>query len=339
MRFIFSIPLAFGLVLPLAPVPVVAAQTASPDLATVQVAARRKRRKKRPRRKAKPKKTKRQQAAPVAPKPEPKPVPEAPPKPPVLAKPASPAKDAEPSKPSIAVMEIGVSDALDSAVVKLLNERVLARMNAGNRFENVIGSSDIQAMLDLEQTRSAMGCEEESCLTELGGALGVPYLMVADIGTFAGQFIVNMKVLSVEDGKVGSRVSHCLPDALTIMTRLSDTVDQAIELALDPRAVLANNGSNTSVNKCKVPLTKKPSFWAGGGLVTASLLGYLALDVPNSELQNLKGQYDLARGEEAIDRWSDLESSVNRAQMVRTLTPLGLAGGLGLLVYALAAED
>ena len=245
----------------------------------------------------------------------------------------------EPTKPSIAVMEITASEALDAAVVKLLNERVLARINTNNRFDNVIGSSDIQAMLDLEQTRNALGCDDESCLTELGGALGVPYLMVANIGSFAGQFIVNMKVLKVEDGTVGSRVSYCMPNALTIMTGLALPVDQAIELALDPKAVLANNGSNTSVNKCTVPLTQKKTFWAGTGMTTASLLGFAFFNVSNSELQNLKGQYDLARGQDAIDRWTDLEAASQQALIARTAAPIGVAAGAALLVYAVVAED
>ncbi len=316
------------------------------DLPKVHSASRRKikrkRRAKRSRKKAvKPKKQKK--AAAVSEKPA---EPAAPPTEPAPAAPPKPVQEdvvvlqpETPTKPSIAVMEITASESLDAAVVKLLNERVLARINTNNRFENVIGSSDIQAMLDLEQTRNALGCDDESCLTELGGALGVPYLMVANIGSFAGQFIVNMKVLKVEDGTVGSRVSYCMPNALTIMTGLALPVDQAIELALDPKAVLANNGSNTSVNKCTVPLTQKKTFWAGTGMTTASLLGFAFFNVSNSELQNLKGQYDLARGQDAIDRWTDLEAASQQALITRTAAPLGVAAGAAFLVYAVLAED
>ena len=43
-------------------------------------------------------------------------------------------------------------------------------------------------MLSMEQQKQALGCDDDSCLAQLGGALGVPYLFSADVGALGGDW-------------------------------------------------------------------------------------------------------------------------------------------------------
>ena len=44
----------------------------------------------------------------------------------------------------------------------------------------------------------ALGCEQTSCLAELGGALGVRYLIVPSVGKIGASYLINLKLVDVE---------------------------------------------------------------------------------------------------------------------------------------------
>jgi hypothetical protein len=76
-------------------------------------------------------------------------------------------------------------------------------------------------MISIEEQKQALGCDDDSCMTALGGALGVPLMAVPSIGRIGDQFILNLKVIAVEDARV--------------LLRKTVTVRKEVDL---PRAVL-----------------------------------------------------------------------------------------------------
>ena len=90
---------------------------------------------------------------------------------------AVPADQAE----GIAVMDLNAIHGVPQTLADLLNERLTSEVQASKRFQSVIAGSDLRAILILKQMQ-ALGCEESNCLTQIGGALGVPYLMVPSVG-------------------------------------------------------------------------------------------------------------------------------------------------------------
>ena len=81
-------------------------------------------------------------------------------------------------RPGVAVLEMEAIAGVDEGVARLVNEILLARIGMSGVFGSVIGSSDIREMINLEQQKSILGCQEESCIAQLGGALGVPLMIV-----------------------------------------------------------------------------------------------------------------------------------------------------------------
>ena len=75
-------------------------------------------------------------------------------------------------------------------------------------------------MIDLETQKMALGCEQDSCLAELGGALGVPYMLVSNLGRFGKQYILNIKFVAVEEAKVLGRVNKILADEAKVLEAL-----------------------------------------------------------------------------------------------------------------------
>jgi TolB-like protein len=74
---------------------------------------------------------------------------------------------------------------------------------------SVVSRSEIQAMLQYQTDKMVLQCSSDtSCLIEIGGALGVDYLVSGSIGRLGGALVVNLKLLSIHEARVTNRVSE-----------------------------------------------------------------------------------------------------------------------------------
>lgn len=70
------------------------------------------------------------------------------------------------------------------------------------RGVDMLTARDVQAVLGVERQKQLMGCgEEQSCLVEMIGALGVDGVVVGDVGKLGNGYVVNLKVLSTKTGR------------------------------------------------------------------------------------------------------------------------------------------
>ena len=209
---------------------------------------RKKRRRKRPRRKRKRKRVVKKKVVvqPAKPKPAPEPVVEQPVKPTPPKKVVEPAPVAE--KPGIAVMSVKSVHGVSSGMGDLVNEMILVRLKNGERFSSVVGGSDMAAMIDLEAQKQALGCAEESCLAELGGALGVPYMLNASIGKMGTLMVLTVKIIAVEEAKVEVRQILRAKDEGALADGIDGLVDKAVvDLLGQPQGSAAKGQTESSV--------------------------------------------------------------------------------------------
>jgi len=123
----------------------------------------------------------------------------------VAATPAA-APAAAQKAPRVAVMEIRALDAASRPSVELLQEVILGDLARTRRYD-VIGKSDIEAMLGLERQKQLMGCSEDgtSCLAELGGALGADYVLLGSVARIDQTRRVDLKLLDATRNRVIGR--------------------------------------------------------------------------------------------------------------------------------------
>jgi hypothetical protein len=138
---------------------------------------------------------------PVVPKVAPKVVAKEPPAP--AAKPVDPN---EPKPLKLAAFDItSTNKTLDSKLLRVLSEVMLSVIGSDGRFEQVITGADLRAMIDLEAQKTMLGCESAGCLTQIGRALDVPYLLTGEIGTVGSKIFVNMKIMDIAAASVLAR--------------------------------------------------------------------------------------------------------------------------------------
>jgi hypothetical protein len=50
--------------------------------------------------------------------------------------------------------------------------------------------------------KSILGCEEEGCIAQLGGALGVPRMIAPTLGELGDDYLITLKITDVDEAKV-----------------------------------------------------------------------------------------------------------------------------------------
>lgn len=246
-----------------------------------------------------------------------------------LALAAPPEAAATPESPKLAVMDLELKKGLDQATAEMLNELMLERLSRSKRFGGVIGGSDLREMLSLEEQKAAMGCDADSCLAELGGALGVPLMLSSSLGTFAGNYILNLKLISVEDAKVLARTSRVVRDESKLLDELGASLDQIVAEGMDGAAKPSGEPAPASVkSKSKGASGGVWIATAGGGLLVGGLVaGVLLNNVGDSRLHG--AQTDFVLG---LTSWTEFSSAVERRNRLNLIG--GSLGALGAVVTA-----
>lgn len=105
----------------------------------------------------------------------------------------------------LAVLDIRAL-ATDVQKAELLNEIALTEAASIGGLD-VIGKSDISAVIGFEKQKQVMGCAEDStCLAEIGGALGVDFILVGSLGAIGDLFRLDLKLVDAKKARVRARV-------------------------------------------------------------------------------------------------------------------------------------
>jgi hypothetical protein len=92
----------------------------------------------------------------------------------------------------IAVYDFEVDD-VDERTARVLTDSVLFEVRKLARV-SAIGMNEIAAMLDLEAQKQLVGCsEEDSCLADIAGALGVDGLVIGAVARVGGEHVFTLK--------------------------------------------------------------------------------------------------------------------------------------------------
>ena len=106
----------------------------------------------------------------------------------------------------IAVMPTQYDTSAVGKVPDLLDDYFLTAVQNLGSYE-AIGKTDIEALLGFEDQKDLLGCDDASCMANIGGALGVDKLVSIKIGNLGGEWVVTAKLINIRETRVESRVS------------------------------------------------------------------------------------------------------------------------------------
>ena len=107
----------------------------------------------------------------------------------------------------VAVLDVLGSGPVDPSQVEGLSG-VLAAQVSGRPGLTVTTSSDIRQVLGFEAERQLLGCDDTACFAEIGGALGVDYLIAAEVSKVGASWLLNVGLVDLERARTVHRVSH-----------------------------------------------------------------------------------------------------------------------------------
>jgi TolB-like protein len=178
-----------------------------------------------------------------------------------------------PKRTRIAVLDLGAFG-IDETQRALLSEVALTAAGSSKRIQ-AIGKSDIAAMLGFEKQRQMVGCGEDfSCIAEIGGALGVDYILTGSVGTIGDLHRVDVKLVEVRKSNVAARAGESVSGGAAALVA---AVQRAVRQALLP---LDAELAPPPAEPFRLTARKKTALWLGGGglacLAGAGVVGLLA---------------------------------------------------------------
>jgi hypothetical protein len=132
---------------------------------------------------------------------------------------ASPARAAELGpEVKIGVLDVRTAGSVDPASVAALLSLIASE--ATHSQATVVSGADLQALIGLETQKQLAGCGDGSCLAQVGGALGVDYLLVSEVGEVGGRWLLTTTLLDVTKAT-----------ALRRVTKVAKTVGELVDVA------------------------------------------------------------------------------------------------------------
>ncbi len=105
-------------------------------------------------------------------------------------------------QPRIAVLDVQDLTGRRAATAKLSTDLEVSEVGGWHRFD-VISSFEIGQLLGLEKEKRLLGCAGDSgCLAEIGGALGVDYLVTARLGKLGTRVRLDLRLLDARRARM-----------------------------------------------------------------------------------------------------------------------------------------
>jgi TolB-like protein len=106
----------------------------------------------------------------------------------------------------VAVMEVKNVQGVPEGTATILTEIVVSEV--ARYGMEVVSKSDIAAIVGFEKQKTLLGCSEDSsCLAEIGGALGVDYMLTGQVGQIGSRYRLSLLLVDVKKGKVAGRAA------------------------------------------------------------------------------------------------------------------------------------
>jgi hypothetical protein len=224
-----------------------------------------------------------------------------------------------PEVPRLMVKEFTVRG-VDAAVAGAITDGIAPEVDRRGYF-HALTSAEIQTVLGIERQKQLLGCSESTCLTELAGAMGAPYVLSGSISQLGPSLQLSMEMLDVSKSLVVARSIRIARDADSLRQMLPWAVAEATATPAPPRPSRAPGLTLIGVG----------SVLAATGLA----LGAQAL------IQEQQYQHDLATGQRTsglLERPSYYQQKGDELALERSLGLTALitgAAAIGVGIFVL----
>ena len=251
--------------------------------------------------------------------------------PPQATTPAAAGGFGDTTKTKVAVMDLTATASLPKDLVASLSGVVAESLDGTGAFK-AISSQDIVKLLSYEAQKQQLGCDDMSCLAEIGGALGADYLVTGSLTQSGSKVVVQMQLANIQASRVDNRVSR---DFEGNLSGLFDEVRTATKILVRDLLAKRSGGLTVTVNEegatikidgSAIGVSPMPTVEVAGGVhnLTVEKEGFVTYkaDVSIEEGRTLAQNAHMLPSEDFVKKYE------SHAGLVRSLSWVGLAAGV-----------
>lgn len=142
--------------------------------------------------------------------------------------------------PRVVVWQVHAGEGVEGKTADAITEALTAevRRRAGGE---VVTQREIATVLSLEQQKQVLGCQSDSCMVELAGALGVERLVAGDLARLGESWLFHLKLMDAGKAKVFAQADRRLRGGSIddVLDVLPGMVTELFPGALPPPAAAA----------------------------------------------------------------------------------------------------
>jgi TolB-like protein len=116
---------------------------------------------------------------------------------------------------------------IDESTVTLLNDLITESVSRHAELE-VMSASEVKAMANFAADRLAAGCDEDSCLAELAGALDADYVVFGKLGRLDKTLVLTLKLFDAKEQKAVERRTVKGMNRTVVMDQIDGTIEDLI---------------------------------------------------------------------------------------------------------------
>lgn len=113
----------------------------------------------------------------------------------------------------VAVLDVDAGAGVLAENAATLTDVVTGEVAEGMTGCSVLARSELRALLNFETERQLAGCTDESCLAELGDALGVDRLVMGSLSKLEGHTVLALRLVDLKRARVERRVTDSSTEA------------------------------------------------------------------------------------------------------------------------------
>jgi len=171
-------------------------------------------------------------------------------------------------KVKVAVLDVQDVSSGQAEHARLITQIITGEVGRDGTIE-VISSSQIRDMIGFEREKKLLGCTESSCLAEIGGALGVDYLLTGQLGKIGSRYRLDLTLINQSKSRIAASRGDFLPDEEDALANAS--VMMVNDLLV--KAGLRNAASAVLVTQTTKAEVSHTGAYVGFGVSAALLAG------------------------------------------------------------------
>lgn len=106
---------------------------------------------------------------------------------------------------------------------RVLTDLLVSHLRSANKYK-VMGSQDVVSIIGANEQAQLAGCDDDSCMAEIAGALNAPWLVSGNLGLLGNDYVLTLKMIDSTQAELSNQLSQSLPETDSELPRAMEVI-------------------------------------------------------------------------------------------------------------------